>query len=270
MNEDRIAHKRHSQKVTRTKRWKVLRMAVLERDGFACKACGARGRLEVDHIKPVRTHPELSFEPGNLQPLCATCHTRKTRLECGHPPKSDGRKDWAGFVKTLERGGKRFSIPDGLRPSAIPVFLVFGPPGAGKSTLIRQESRDGDVVVDFDVFLKSVGGVKWDTDMVKVRQAFQLRNAALQGLATRRSGRAWVIATAPSKAERRLWKSTLLRATEILLAVDPDTCKARIRADPDRQHAVEKMCAAVDQWWRTYAAESGQPKQTGDKPCLIL
>lgn len=264
MNEDRLAFQRHSQKVTRTKRWKVLRMVILERDGFACKSCGARGRLEVDHIKPVRTHPELSFEPGNLQPLCAACHTRKTRIECGHKPQPESRKDWSGFVRALERGGQRFSIPEGLRPSAIPVTLVFGPPGAGKSTLIRLESRPDDVVIDFDVYLKSVGGVKWDTDKAKVRQAFQLRNAALHGLATRRGGRAWVIATAPTKAERRLWRSTLGRATEVVLAVDPETCKARIRADPDRQHAVETMCAAVDRWWQTYAAESGKTQATGE------
>ena len=88
-------HHRHSAKVTRTARWKVLRMAILERDGFACRACGtARGRLEVDHIKPVRTHPALSFEPSNLQTLCPACHTRKTRLECGHPPLPQSRQQW--------------------------------------------------------------------------------------------------------------------------------------------------------------------------------
>ena len=199
MNEDRAAFQRHSQKVTRTKRWKVLRMAILERDGFACKHCGAHGRLEVDHIQPVRTHPELSYEPGNLQPLCAACHTKKTRIECGHKPQAESRKDWSGFVQALERGGQRFSVPHGLKPSAIPVFLVCGPPGSGKSTLIRAESRADDVVIDFDIYLKSVGGVKWDTDQAKVRQAFALRNAALHDLATRRSGRAWLIATAQPK-----------------------------------------------------------------------
>jgi len=99
-------HKRHSKHVTRGQRWKTLRMAVLERDGFACKACGARGRLEVDHVLPVRTHPELAFKPANLQALCPACHTRKTRLECGHPEPDPRRKAWGEAVSTLEGRGK--------------------------------------------------------------------------------------------------------------------------------------------------------------------
>lgn len=102
----RKQHHRHSQKVTRTKRWKVLRMAILERDGFRCKGCGCGGRLEVDHVKPVRTHPDLSFEPGNLQALCPSCHTKKTRIECGHPPLADDRQQWRGFVNELTRAGE--------------------------------------------------------------------------------------------------------------------------------------------------------------------
>ena len=103
----RKEHHRHSQKVTRTKRWKVLRMAILERDGFRCKDCGCGGRLEVDHVKPVRTNPELSYDPINLQALCPSCHTKKTRIECGHKPLADDRQEWRGFVNELEGKAKK-------------------------------------------------------------------------------------------------------------------------------------------------------------------
>jgi len=103
----RKEHHRHSKAVTRTARWKVLRMAILERDGFACKACGCAGRLEVDHIKPVRTAPELAYAPANLQALCPSCHTKKTRTECGHPPPPEDRQQWRGFVAALERSGPK-------------------------------------------------------------------------------------------------------------------------------------------------------------------
>ena len=97
----RDEYARHSKAVTRTKRWAVLRQAILERDGWKCRCCGERRRLEVDHVKPVRTHPELSFNPANLQALCGPCHTRKTRLECGHKEKSPARKAWAEAVADL-------------------------------------------------------------------------------------------------------------------------------------------------------------------------
>lgn len=100
-------HHRFSKAVTRTRRWAVLRAAVLERDGFACVVCGERRRLEIDHIKPVRTHPELSFDPRNLQALCGVCHARKTRLEVGHKPTPEDRLKWREGVHALERGEQK-------------------------------------------------------------------------------------------------------------------------------------------------------------------
>ena len=108
----RKEHKRHSKKVTRTKRWAALRMEIIERDGGRCRECGAAGRLEVDHRKPVRTHPELAFDPANLQALCPSCHTRKTRLECGHPEKPPERRSWDKAVLSLS---KPFAAPERAR-----------------------------------------------------------------------------------------------------------------------------------------------------------
>jgi 5-methylcytosine-specific restriction enzyme A len=97
----RKVHARHSRQVTSTRRWQVLRHQILERDGWKCRSCGERRRLEIDHVRPVRTHPELSFEPRNLQALCGPCHSRKTRIECGFKEKSPERKAWADAVATL-------------------------------------------------------------------------------------------------------------------------------------------------------------------------
>lgn len=97
---------RYSKRVTATKRWQVLRMEILERDGFRCKECGGRGRLEVDHIKSVRTNPELSFDPDNLQALCPSCHTKKTNIERGRPPPREDRQEWREAVEALSRTGK--------------------------------------------------------------------------------------------------------------------------------------------------------------------
>jgi 5-methylcytosine-specific restriction protein A len=108
-----VKYDRHSRAVGKTKRWAALRWQILERDGFACVQCGARGRLEVDHIRPVRTDPEKAFDPGNLQSLCPACHTRKTRVECGHKPTSPDRQKWRDAVAKLaakpDRANKRCS-----------------------------------------------------------------------------------------------------------------------------------------------------------------
>ena len=95
--------KRFSAHVTRSKRWPALRLQALRRDGFRCVKCGARGRLEVDHVEPVRNAPERAFDLANLQSLCAPCHTAKTRIECGHAPPSPARLAWREAVKQLEK-----------------------------------------------------------------------------------------------------------------------------------------------------------------------
>lgn len=93
---------RHSRHITRGPRWAALRQQALRRDGWACVQCGARGRLEVDHIEPVRTHPGLAWALDNLQCLCPACHTRKTNAETGRSQPLAGTLRWRAFLRQLE------------------------------------------------------------------------------------------------------------------------------------------------------------------------
>ena len=108
-----MKYHRHSKQVLRSARWQALRWEILERDSFLCVQCGARGRLEIDHIQPVRTHPEKAFERDNLQALCPSCHTKKTRIEVGHPAPDPKRAAWREAVASLaakpNRANMRFS-----------------------------------------------------------------------------------------------------------------------------------------------------------------
>ncbi|MEM7529644.1 MAG: HNH endonuclease signature motif containing protein [Pseudomonadota bacterium] len=92
---------RHSRHITRGPRWAALRLEALRHDGWRCRACGRPGRLEVDHIKPVREAPELAYALENLQSLCARCHTEKTNAETGRVARSPEQKRWAQAVKSL-------------------------------------------------------------------------------------------------------------------------------------------------------------------------
>lgn len=59
----------------RDPRWQKLRLEVMQRDGFACQACGSVDKtLNVHHLvyckgKPVWEHPEIY-----LVTLCEDCH----------------------------------------------------------------------------------------------------------------------------------------------------------------------------------------------------
>jgi len=52
-----------------------LRRRVFERDGHRCVWCGAEGRLDLDHIRPVSRDGKT--EESNLQVLCRSCNSRK-------------------------------------------------------------------------------------------------------------------------------------------------------------------------------------------------
>lgn len=90
-------------------RWMALRALVLSRDGHRCRQCGARGRLEVDHIEPASRAPGRAFDPANLQALCIPCHVRKTDSEMGRPAISEDRQAWRDAVLALSREGKTLS-----------------------------------------------------------------------------------------------------------------------------------------------------------------
>jgi len=98
-----LRYDRFGNSVYRSPRWKSLRFQAKRRDGFKCMECGAAGRLEVDHIKPVRTHPELAYELSNLQCLCPSCHARKTRIEVGIAEIDPARAAWKELVRDLHR-----------------------------------------------------------------------------------------------------------------------------------------------------------------------
>ena len=110
-------HKRHSKAVTRTARWKALRVQVLERDNWKCVQCGTRHRLEVDHIEPVRTRPDLSYSLGNLQTLCGRCHARKTRIEIGLGRPDPARDAWKKLVRETHQNEAKHT---GDKPCLIP------------------------------------------------------------------------------------------------------------------------------------------------------
>ena len=81
-------------------RWKAVRLAVLERDGYRCKGCGKAGRLEVDHIRSLHRGGDW-YDMGNLQALCRPCHFAKTAGENRRYQKTAATEAWSKLVTEL-------------------------------------------------------------------------------------------------------------------------------------------------------------------------
>lgn len=73
-----------SGRIYKRSKWARTREAVFAQKGRLCLTCLANGRNEiatqVDHIVPIEEGGE-PWAIANLQPICLTCHSRKTRSE---------------------------------------------------------------------------------------------------------------------------------------------------------------------------------------------
>ena len=64
--------------------WRRLRAWTLAGEPM-CRSCNKVATV-VDHILPIRLGGER-MDPNNLQPLCASCHNKKSRSERGRKLK---------------------------------------------------------------------------------------------------------------------------------------------------------------------------------------
>ena len=79
------------------RRWQLLRLRVFELDGWRCRKCGRAGRLECDHVVPLRRGGD-PYDMTNLQTLCRGCHVAKSAGENRRPdPERDA---WRAFLLT--------------------------------------------------------------------------------------------------------------------------------------------------------------------------
>ncbi|WP_312529475.1 HNH endonuclease [Paracoccus sp. (in: a-proteobacteria)] len=236
--------------------WDQLRLLALERDKRLCVQCLLGGRPvpahSVDHILPKSKGGTDDLD--NLQSLCRSCHAAKTaregaaaqaalRLEAEPSIGPDGR-----LIIPQQWG---YSIPRGVRPSAIPVTIVCGPPASGKTTWVRDRARPGDKVIDLDEIKLRVGGTRYDQRKAIFRKAMAYWDLMIRSLADDVAGRAWLVVTAPSKAERAMWLEALGPKAELkVLDVTAAICIDRIRFDPARAETSKALIDLVRRWER--------------------
>ena len=56
------------------KEYRLWRESILHKFNHTCSFCGAKERLELDHIEPVSKRPDLVMADYNARILCKPCH----------------------------------------------------------------------------------------------------------------------------------------------------------------------------------------------------
>ena len=81
------------------RQWGKVRLAVFDRDGWACVLCGKAGRLEADHVTPLDDGGAL-YDLANIQSLCRACHFAKSRGEGRGRETPQEVREWQHYLTT--------------------------------------------------------------------------------------------------------------------------------------------------------------------------
>lgn len=192
--------------------WDRVRKLVLLRDKGLCKPCGFQNRVspatEVDHIVPKSQGG--TDDQTNLQSICSACHKLKTAYE-----------------STGERA--RFQ-PEWLPEPRIPVLLVFGPPGSGKTTYAKEIVGPRDLIIDLDEIAHRQSGLPLHHAGKDERvNAVRARNSLIASLADPACG--WeraIITMTGSGADTRKWWTDKLKAQAVVMQTPKDVCINRV------------------------------------------
>lgn len=132
------------------------------------------------------------------------------------------------------------------------VYLVFGSPLSGKTTWVKENMSEGDLIIDMDSIWQCISGCERYTKPGRLKQnAFAVRDNLIDMVRVRRGNwlNAYIIGGYPLISEReRLIKS--LSARPVFIDTDKETCLQRLDECEDRNK--EEWLMFIDDWWRKY------------------
>ena len=130
------------------------------------------------------------------------------------------------------------------------VYIVYGSPLSGKTTLVRETMRKGDIVVDIDMIWEAVTlSDNYDKPNNLKFNVFTIRDNLIDQIKTRFGGwiDAYIIGGYPNKTERDRLQQRL-NAELIYVDSTKDECLQRLH-ESNRPKVWEEY---ITQWWDEY------------------
>ena len=137
----------------------------------------------------------------------------------------------------------------------VTIYLVTGPPAAGKSTWVREHAQHGDITIDYDTIasvLTPPGGKphQWPATVKAVTKA--ARQAAIDAATKHRDTDTYIIHSTPSPALIAQYQN--LGANIIVIDPGIDTVLARAKAERPWQ-----MQQAIKEWYANPPSQQTNP-----------
>jgi hypothetical protein len=206
-----------------TKPWMELAYYLKVQSGGRCNRCG---RIVTDWSLLIGHHTveltednvddaSISLNPDLIEIVCQRCHNRQHRRDWNRPKR---------------------------------VFIIWGSPLSGKSTLLHQLVQPGDIVMDIDAIWQAV---TLQPPYVKPNRCkynvFPIRDLMLDQIKTRYGQwcDAYVVGGYPDRYEREQMAATL-GAELIYCEATREQCLERAKERPP------EWAGYVNDWWDRY------------------
>lgn len=137
------------------------------------------------------------------------------------------------------------------------VYIVWGPPAAGKTTYVREHKMSGDLIVDFDLIKQAVS---MEPKTGNIGDLYPLaegvREYLYQKIETRdvAAENAWVIGSLANSGERQALAHRLA-AKLIFIDTSYGECVRRAMKDAERKDK-ELQLFIIDKWFSNYQKDS--------------
>lgn len=230
-----MAKSRMLQSFYASKPWRTLRQTLIFIRGNKCEECGCIIGNPEDIIghhtielndKNVLDH-SISLNPELIKLVCSDCHNKQP----GH--FLDGK------TKQVERG----------------VYLIYGPPLAGKSSYVLEYMTPGDIVVDMDSLYEAISyQTRYDKPDSLLPNVMGVQRLLLDFIKTRHGSwrSAWIVGGYADKYKREMViKDT--GAIPVLIEATKEECLARLEGVRDNRHSSKRdWITYIEKWFEKY------------------
>lgn len=213
-----------------SEKWITLRLNLINERGNRCEHCKEiipRSKDLIGHHK-IELTPEnvydanISLNPELIEIVCFDCHNKEH---------------------------KRF----GYQPER-KVYLVYGPPMAGKTTFVKENINRGDLVVDMDQLYSAVSFLPfYDKPDNLFTNVIGIHNLLLDNIKTRlgKWTNAWIVGGYADKYKRERLANDL-GAELIFCNVSKEECLRRLEVDEDRRYRKDEWQEYIEKWFQSY------------------
>lgn len=217
-------------------KWRTFRLnLILERSkkhgGVKCEKCG---KLIVNPID-IHAHHKTELTPENVNDYSISINPELIELICH---------------SCHDKEHHRF----GYKPSK-KVYLVYGPPLAGKKTFVKDNMERGDIVIDMDKLYEALSMQSiYDKPNNLLTNVINVRTLLIDNIKTRYGKwyNAWIIGGYADKFKRERLAEDI-GAELVYIEATKNECYARFNIDKDRQYMTNEWIKYIDEWFERYS-----------------